>query len=56
MDRWRQKKQHNFAEMVSGFLILDDLNNGQLLANLRTLLLDSRASQICNFGLIYSIF
>ncbi len=26
------------AEMASGFLIFDDLNNGQLPANLRTLL------------------
>jgi hypothetical protein len=51
--RWivggKKKKQHNSAEMASGFLIFDDLNNGQLPANLRTLLLDSRATRICNW-------
>jgi hypothetical protein len=44
------QKHYNQAKMASSFSIFDDLNNGQLLANLRTLLLDSRATRICNFG------
>jgi hypothetical protein len=43
------QKHHNQAKMASGFSIFDDLNNGQLPANLRTLLLDSRATRICNW-------
>ena len=37
---------HNQANMTFGFWIFDDLNNGQLLANSRTLLSESYASKI----------
>jgi hypothetical protein len=43
------QKHHNQAKMAPGFSIFDDLDNGQLPANLRTLLLDSRATGIFNW-------
>ena len=39
---------HNQVNMPFGFWIFDDLNNGQLPANLRTLLSESYATRICN--------
>ena len=43
------KINNNQANMMFGFLISDDLNNGQLPANLWTLLSDSSAFWICNW-------